>query len=72
MKKLKVIKKIVKTPCWVCEGKGEIMVSASKTGATYEPCKICQGTGKWLDETYYHIYTGKEGKKYCIDGDSLK
>ena len=21
---------------------------------------------------YYHIYVGKDGKKYCIDGDTLK
>ena len=69
---LKVIKKTMKTTCWVCKGKGELMVSVCKTGAIYKPCKACHKTGKWEESIYYHIYTGKDGKQYCIDSDTIK
>lgn len=57
MKKLEVIKKILKSTCWSCEGKG---------------CKVCHFTWQWEDSTYYHIITDKKGRKICFDGDSLK
>jgi len=54
---LKVEKKTKKTTCWVCKG---------------AKCKACHNTGKWEESIYYHYYTGKDGKKYCIDGDTIK
>jgi len=57
MTKLKVIKKIMKTTCWVCKG---------------EKCEPCHNTGEWQESIYYHTYKGKDGKQYCIDGDTIK
>jgi hypothetical protein len=57
MTKLKVIKKIMKAVCWVCKG---------------AKCKACHYTGMWEESIYYHIYTGKDGKKYCFDADTIK
>ena len=54
---LKVIKKTQKSTCWVCKGRG---------------CKACHYTGKWEESIYYHIYKGKDGKTYAIDGDTIK
>jgi len=54
---LKVIKKILKNRCWVCNGKG---------------CKICHYTGIYKETFYYHIIQDKDKKQYCISGDSLK
>lgn len=42
--------------CWACDGKG---------------CSTCNNTGKWIETTYYHIIE-KNGKKYAIDGDTIK
>ena len=57
MNKQKVMKKTIKQLCWACKGKR---------------CKTCHNTGQWEESVYYHIYTGKDGKKYCIDGDTIK
>ena len=57
MSKLKVIKKTMKSQCWVCKGK---------------KCKVCNNTGKWSESIYYHIYKDKKGNQYAIDGDTLK
>jgi hypothetical protein len=57
MIKLEVIKKTDIQTCWACDGIG---------------CKVCKNTGKWKETNYYHIYKGKDGKKYCIDGDTIK
>jgi len=57
MKTLTVIKKTDIQTCWACDGAG---------------CKVCKNTGKWKETTYYHIYKGKDGKQYCIDGDTIK
>jgi hypothetical protein len=54
---IKITKKTQKSTCWACKGKG---------------CKVCHFTGMWNEDIYYHIYTGKDGKKYCIDGDTIK
>jgi len=55
---LKVDKKIIKTDvCWKCNGRG---------------CKQCNFTGKYVEYFYHHTYIGKDGKKYCIDGDTIK
>jgi len=60
MKKLKVIVKKVKTPCYECSEIGGIPTKKNK-------CRCCKGTGKYTEKTYYHIYKGQ-----CFDGDTLK
>lgn len=66
MKNLEVIKKIVKTPCYLCcEGLYGKTVERSK-------CPACNGTGKYSESHYYHIYTDKNGQKTCFDGESVK
>ena len=57
MKKLMVIKKTDVQVCWSCNGNG---------------CKVCQNTGRWNEDTYYHIIEDKNGNKYCFDGDTIK
>ena len=47
MKKIKVIKKVIKSQSHFSPKKNK-------------------------ETIYYHIYVGKDGKKYCIDGDTLK
>ena len=63
---MKIIKKILKYPCYCCK--------KSIRGKTVkqENCKACNGTGIFIDEIYYHIYTDKNGKQYAIDGDTRK
>ena len=58
-KKLEVIKKLIPSPCYICHGKDK-------------NCKSCNGTGFYVESLYYHICKGKNGKKYAIDGDTLK
>lgn len=66
MAKFKVIRKIIKTPCYCC--------TESLYGQARPPknCPACRDTGKYPETFYYHIYMGKDGKKYCIDGDTVK
>ena len=54
---LQIEKKTIKQTCWACHGK---------------KCKACHNTGMWEESIYYHIYTGKNGQKYCIEGDTIK
>ena len=60
--KTKIIKKKIKSPCYICNPKGG--------GKTNVKCSFCDGKGNFLDEIYYFIYE-KNGKKYCIDSDTL-
>jgi hypothetical protein len=57
MKKLKVIKKIIKEICWVCNG---------------TKCKSCHNTGFWEESIFYHVVTDKKGQKICFDSDFIK
>jgi len=52
-----IITKKIKSKCYACEGKG---------------CKICKGTGKWIETHFYHIFKNKKGKLICFDGDTVK
>jgi len=65
MIKLKIIKKILKYQCYCCQSNNQKKIIQRK-------CKICDKTGFFKDEIYYHIITDKKGNKYCFDGDSLK
>jgi DnaJ-class molecular chaperone len=49
--------------CWTCSGVGKVGLVL---------CKTCEGTKVYKEKQYYHIYTDESGKKYCLDGDSLK
>jgi len=62
--KLKVIKKVVKTPCYRCSEVGGTPTKRSK-------CGVCNGTGKYEETMYYHIVT-VNGKKVCFSGDTIK
>lgn len=66
MRKLKVIKKTLKYPCYCCR--------QSIRGKTTprKDCKVCEGTGYFKDEIYFMIYRDKQGKQYAIDGDTIK
>jgi hypothetical protein len=57
MGKIKIFKTILKDECWVCGGK---------------KCPACHNTGYWETSIFYHVFKGKDGKEYCIDGDSIK
>jgi len=61
MKKLEVIKKIIKTPCYCC--------SISQYGKTIprKNCKTCNGTGIYKENYYIHIVG-----KYAFGGDTIK
>ena len=63
MKNFEVIVKKVKTPCYCCDS------IDTKNKST---CKICKGKGQYIETQYYHIYTTKDGKRYCFDGETLK
>jgi hypothetical protein len=55
--KVNFIPNHVNMKCWSCEGKG---------------CKVCKGTGIWVEEHYYLIYTDKNGVKHGFGVDGLK
>lgn len=57
--KSEVIKKVLKYPCYCCH--------KSIRGKTLpqKKCPICNGTGIFLDEVYYHIVNG-----ICVDSDN--
>ena len=58
MKKIQIIKKELKQPCYICKSNGSIRGVA---------CDACEGTGKYKENYYYHIAKGT-----CISGDTLK
>jgi hypothetical protein len=66
MRKLEIIRKLATSPCYCC--------NKSIKGKTIprKNCKICNGTGIYVENFYYHIIIGKDGKKYCIEGDTIK
>ena len=51
MKKLKVIKKVLESSCYCCSNVG---------GKPFpqKECKVCNGTGIFKENYYYHIYKG--------------
>ena len=57
--KLKVIKKIHSSPCYVCSEIGGKPDKKSK-------CRCCKGTGIYKESSYLFIHNG-----YAIDGDNL-
>ena len=60
---MEIIRKKVTSKCYMCNGIGQIK---------RKRCSTCNGTGFYVETFYHHIYKGKDGKKYCIDGDTLK
>ena len=63
--KNKIIRKKLSYPCYCCRKSPRGKTANRKT------CKACNGTGFFKDDIFYFIYTGKDGKKYCIDSDNL-
>ena len=60
MKKLKVITKIIESPCYCCSVIGGNPVPQKE-------CITCGGTGIFKETFYYHIYKGQ-----CWSGDTIK
>ena len=52
--KIKIIKKKLETPCYICEGKGHLG-EESEGGKI---CKVCGGLGIYKENYYYHIANG--------------
>lgn len=63
-KKLEIIKKSITSPCYCCSSIGGNPIPQ-------KDCKVCNGTGVFVENYYYHIYIGKDGKKYCIGKDTI-
>jgi hypothetical protein len=61
MNKLKVMKKVTKTPCYCCSN------SLYGKAKPRKNCKECHGTGKYKEYIYYHIANG-----ICFSGDTIK
>ena len=61
MKALKVIKKVLSSICYKCNGTGLIGMFNQRD------CPTCVGTGKFKENFYYHIYKGQ-----AFNGDTLK
>ncbi len=53
--------------CWCCKNKGYIVKNGYK-----RECKVCGCTGKFVDKTYYLIYTDKKGQKQAFMVDGIK
>jgi len=64
--KLQVIKKVLEYPCYCCRP------SIRGKTAKRKDCLVCDRTGQYKDEIYYHVVTDKKGNKICLDGDSIK
>ena len=65
MKNFRVIVKRIENPCYCCS-------SIGGQPTKQNDCKVCRGTGIYVENHYYHIYKTKDGKEYCLDGDTLK
>lgn len=60
MQKFKVIVKKIESPCYNCSSTRRIFRKKNK-------CKVCKGTGKYINKYYYHIIGN-----VCYGGDTLK
>ena len=63
---MKTIRKILKYVCFCCNK------SISGKTAKKSSCPACNNTGYFVDDVIYHFYKDKNGKEYCIDGDTGK
>ena len=61
MSKLKIIKKIIKTPCYCCNEGLYGKATPRKN------CSVCKGTGKYREYHYTIIYN-----KQAFDMDTIK
>jgi len=66
MKKLEVIKKIIKTPCYCCS------ISQYGKAIPRKNCKTCNGTGIYKENHYTLITTNSKGQQFAIDADTIK
>lgn len=65
--KLTILKKAITSICYVCDGEGNVFVNNVPVA-----CPCCKGTGKYVEQHYFHICRDKKGIRYCIDGDTVK
>ena len=67
--KVEIIRKEDKQKCFGCDGKGYIVPSFRNITifGFKNKCKTCNGTGIFIETTYFHIVNG-----ICFSGDTLK
>ena len=66
--KVEIIKKIIESPCYVCNGLGYDSERDIKLMSPEKSkCETCNGTGIYKETFYYHCVNG-----ICISGDTLK
>ena len=64
MTKLKVIKKVIKNPCYCCS-----VIGGNPT--PQKKCKTCKGSGFYKENYYTFITTNSKGHRFAIDSDTL-
>lgn len=73
MTKVKFIKKCNPSPCHNCEGTGYMIgPEIHRKDALKHPCKVCKGSGIWVEDNYYLITTPPNGQKIGFQVDGLK
>lgn len=65
MKKTNIIKKELRYPCYCCNP------SINGEQLKRENCNVCNGTGYFKDEIYYHLAQDSLGRKIAVDSDNL-
>lgn len=72
-KNVEFIKKFNYTRCYKCDGTGfSIGPGIKKKEARANPCKTCQGTGKWNEDTFDLIAILPNGQKIAFRVDGIK
>ena len=70
---LKFVKKFDSSPCHACLGTGyKVGFGVHRKDALRNPCKVCNGTGKWIEDNYHLILTTPKGQSIAFQVDGLK
>lgn len=59
----KIIREIKSSKCYKCDGQGMILNNTKQ----YIWCNVCDGTGQYKENYYYHIINN-----IAFDGDTIK
>lgn len=71
--KVEFIKKYNPTPCYHCDGIGYLTgPGIRRRKALRNPCKVCKGTGEWVEDTFDLIATQPDGQKIAFRVDGIK
>ena len=71
--KVEFIKHFDSSVCHACEGTGfSIGPGIHRKEALKKLCKVCDGTGRWIEDTFDLIATQPDGQKIAFRVDSLK